>query len=319
MSIRSFTIDRSILSVLVASVLWGTSFPAISYALRSITPGYLLMLRFFLASLIAAVIFPHEFVNVFRKRGLAILGSMNGLAYLLQFIGQQWVPAGQASILVNSYAVIVPFVAYFMLRDPLSTRKLVAAAIGLIGVALVTSQQGQDLEISALEHYGGSAIVFVAGTIWGVYVTASKKMQTAQDSKTSDQETDGIMENSQLTDREVFVASMVYALLISLILVPFESRVTFVDVLNPAVLVPVIYLAVFCSAVPFLLYLGALEKIDVSLSVVMLLLEVVVAFYISVSYLGERVGILQILGSLVVLVAVGIALVEQQQLSSKIE
>jgi len=69
----------------------------------------------------------------------------------------------------------------------------------------------------------------------------------------------------------------------------------------------VLYVSVFCTGLPFLLYSHGLRKVSAGISCIMLLLEVVVAAAISVVFLGETLVPASIVGA--VLIVAGIVFV----------
>ena len=128
--------------ILIAAFIWGTSFPAITIGLRYTNPEMLLFLRYSLATIISFILFPNTIIKL-KDKNLIIIGLFNGLAYLLQFIGQEFVPAGQSSILVNFYSVLVPIIAIFILHEKPSKTIILALIIGFTGVILLTGSPGK--------------------------------------------------------------------------------------------------------------------------------------------------------------------------------
>ncbi|MFW9994785.1 MAG: DMT family transporter [Candidatus Odinarchaeota archaeon] len=301
MSSRAFS-DRNTGYVFIASIFWGTSFPAISLGLRYASPEQLLFLRFFIASLIAIALYRGSLMKALTVRSLALVGWINGVAYLLQFIGQQWVPAGQTSILVNSFTIITPFFAYFIIGENLTIRKIIAAVIGLIGVFFITNNATSLVGVTSVEYLAGVVIVFISGMIWGIYVTLGKKLQMNNRSSAKNS-----VSEKKITHSDIFVATLVHTAILSAIgILLLGKPVDKLFLIEP--LLAGTYLAIFCTIIPFSLYLRSLDHIDVGLSVIILLIEVIVSFLISNAYLGEIIGINQVFGSLLIISGIIIAI-----------
>ncbi len=287
--------------LVVAGMLWGTSFQAITYGLQYTTPVLFLLLRFSFASIIAATLFPQSIKRVLTSKNMAIVGLLNAFAYLLQFVGQQWVPAGQSALLVNSYSILVPFFAYFMIQERLTIEKILAAVIGLIGVGLITNQDSGGVTATRVEYLLGVITIFLAGTIWAIYVVYAKKMQLKfprESTHTS---------HASKISQDVFVASMFYTAFLAVSVLPISKEPLS---LSLEATFSALYLAIFCSTIPLLLYLGSLENIDAGISAIILLLEVLVAFVISSIYFDEKVIFRQVFGAFLILIGISLAIRE---------
>ncbi len=292
--------------LIAAGVLWGTSFPGVALGLRYIGAELLLFTRFFLATVIAFILFPRVIKKSITHFHLALLGILNGLAYYLQFFGQQWVPPGLSSLLINAYAILVPFTAHFLVRESITRKKITAAMIGMLGVGLVSYQDRGDVTVPALLYYGGVVIVFTAGVIWALYVTLAKKMQL-QVMNRQQYETN---EDDDL-NLQLFVASLFYSMVVALITV----IIRFLVIRQPETLVvegvaAAAYLAVLCTVIPFLLYFSSLQYMDVGLTTIILLLEVAVSYFISILYFKETLGLLQVIGVIFIMIGVWMAISE---------
>ncbi|MFX0090928.1 MAG: DMT family transporter [Candidatus Hodarchaeota archaeon] len=306
-----FQIDKQAVYVGLAGILWGTSFPAITFGLNYVSAELLLFLRFLIATVITIALYPQSVRKALTIRTLAILGLMSGTGYLLQVLGQGLILPGLTSMLVNSYVIIAPIFSYFIIGEKLTIRKIGAAIIGLFGVLLITNPSPEIIEMSFEQHLLGILLILGAGLVWGLYVTFSKKVQN---------------QNPQITDSDIFVATMIYSLNIACLMLSFGTfsrcmeqnnfnlieigMKLIVDLLNPTPLLAAVYLGIFCSVIPSAIYLRALNNIDVGISTIILLLEVVVSYTISIAFFGEVMGIIQILGSIFLVGGIILVMIE---------
>ncbi len=290
--------------LVLSGVLWGTSFPAISFGLQYSSPEAFLLMRFLFAAIISTLLFPKAAKKALKRKELVFIGSLNGIAYLFQFIGQQWVPAGQSALLVNSYSVLVPFIAYFMVKEKITYQKIFGAIIGLIGVVLITNEGGEGIvqAETKTEYYLGVLLVFGAGFVWAFYVVYTKLLETGQKKEQS-------KNDEEFSAEDILVASMYYTVIIAFMSLIFTGQNIFSSI-NIISISVAIYLAVFCSILPLIMYLHSLKKVDAGLSTIILLIEVVVSFLISTLFLGENIVLKQIIGGVLVITGVLIAMRE---------
>ena len=86
----SDTKKQAVLLTIIASSLWGTSFPAIKIGLQFMDAYTFVFLRFSFALLlmVGVFLFTKNFaLNFNKKRLILFLGITNGAAYLLQYMG----------------------------------------------------------------------------------------------------------------------------------------------------------------------------------------------------------------------------------------
>lgn len=272
--------------------MWGTSFPAVSVGLEYTSPEMLLFVRFSLATIIGFMLFPSTIIRL-KEYPLIIIGLFNALGYLIQFIGQKYVPAGQASILLNFYSVIVPITAFFILHEIPSKKVILAVFIGFFGVILLTGYQ-QDISVSYNQYLLGAVEILFSGILWAFYVVYSKKVMIKDELNQK--------KSSNYSNQDVFNASMFYTALTALISLFFVPP-SFSQV-NIQLLTIAIYLGLFPSVLAFLLYLISLEHIKATTASIILLSQVIVAYTISIIFLNETIGFYQIIGTLFILIAV---------------
>ena len=129
------------LSILLATVIWGSTFVAQSVGVETIGPFSFLSIRCFLAViLLLAILFLRnrkDFVKILKDRRLWKAGIPCGIALFaataLQQIGLIYTTAGKGGFITAMYIIIVPLLGIFLKRKPPKTVALsvVIAAIGL--------------------------------------------------------------------------------------------------------------------------------------------------------------------------------------------
>ena len=123
--------------LLLATMIWGTSFPILKISLQAFTPLWFLGIRFLAATLIMLVICLPRLKKLNRnmlKDGL-LLGLPVALAYTTQTIGLMYTSTANNAFITATYVVIVPFLVWGSGKKIRGVNFLIAAAT-LAGLAV---------------------------------------------------------------------------------------------------------------------------------------------------------------------------------------
>ena len=114
------------LLVAAAALLWGTSFVAVRWGLENeMNPLFFVSLRFLIAALLFLPIAMLKVAGIKRlllSPSIILLGFINAIGFAFQFIGQKFTTAGNASLFVNFYVILVPLLAPLLLPERYSWR-----------------------------------------------------------------------------------------------------------------------------------------------------------------------------------------------------
>jgi drug/metabolite transporter (DMT)-like permease len=276
---------KALLLIVVAGVLWGTSFPAIKIGL-SYTDAYMLVFwRFLLASAImfAVLVLTGKFSFELAKRRVLLLGILNGFSYLLQYVGMTYTTASKSSLLVNLTAVWVALLSWVIFKERFGNKKLSGIALATVGVFLVTT----SLNFSELTGgmLFGDILVLISGVGWSLFIVYTKKF---------------------IADTEKSFQFMTWILFATTLpLIPFVALSS-----NSSLNLPIeawgaiAYTAVFCWIVPYYAWLKGLKHASPVVATIVLLTEVIVATVISFVMLDERFTIVSGAGALLILLAI---------------
>lgn len=129
--------------LVLATFLWGLTFPFIRISLTELSPLMLLWLR---ACMAALVFLP--FVLAVKKNRVqlpslipvgAILGSLYFCSYLSQTVGLQTITSARSAFLTNLSVVFVPLFSPLFRRGMPNRNDLISCLIALIGMFLLTN------------------------------------------------------------------------------------------------------------------------------------------------------------------------------------
>jgi len=280
------TKKKAVLFTVLAGFLWGTSFPAIKIGLQYTDAYMFVFLRFLVASLMMLLVMlvTKNFSFSFNKKRLILfLGLINGIAYLLQYVGMNHALASASSLYVNLSVVWVALLSPIALKERLGSKKVAGVVVSLLGVVLMTTNL--DFAILGTVDIMWDFLVISAGIIWAVFIIYNKPL---------------VGESTNL------IQSMTWILLFTLLpLLPTTafSAGTFVSLPLEAWLA-IFYTAIFCWVIPYYLWLKGLKQISPVTSSVVLLTEIIVAVAISTVLLEEVLTVVSGIGAFLIVIAI---------------
>ena len=296
------------LAIFIAAVLWGTPYTVVKIGLSILSPplpplGYL-WLRFLIALLL---LFPlllstpirNDIFKLLKNKSIIFLGIINGSTYVLQFLGQVGTTAAIATLLASTYLISTPiFSSYF--NGTKITNKLKLAVVGGIFGALIVSWSVSDGIASedTLIFIISTLLVLISGLVWGGYGVASSKI-------TKKAAEEGIQEMAN--SPAVFAASNVFSLLLVSILMLFLNQSPRLESLTLEAWVAVSYLAIFCTLLPFILYIYAGKVIEATTMNFILLLNIIVGLIIANLVLAEVLSFYGLVGSFFIISSIYLA------------
>jgi drug/metabolite transporter (DMT)-like permease len=283
-----------VLAAVSVSLIWGLSFVAASMVLKTLSPVTLATLRFILATLLFAPILLSNALkgtspNFSDLKEMALLGFLSiSLYFWLQYTGVKYAGAGVSALLVVGFIPILTGVASSMLlHETMGRRKLLGAATGFLGVAIITLPKLTAMNVDTGFLFGVACLLGNA-VCWSLYSTLSRRLM-------------------QRTGRPAYVTSHV-TLFGALFLIPLSvtSDWAALGALTSNQWLSVLYLAVVCSGGGYLLWNFALSRLESVRAAIWLYLEPVAAFVGEAVILGTLPdavtaagGVLVLLGAVV--------------------
>ena len=129
------------LFIVAATVIWGSSFVIMKDVTGLISPAWILAVRFTAAAGIMAVALLGR-RRLYLERTHVSFGLLFGLvmflAYYLQTIGLTDTTPGKNAFLTGTYCVIVPFLAWALLKRRPNRFNIVAALLCIAGVGFIS-------------------------------------------------------------------------------------------------------------------------------------------------------------------------------------
>ncbi len=270
-----------------ASLLWGTSFPAIKLGLnQNFSPIWFLFLRNIISLFLAIILF-QKFIKVkeLLKKSVIFLGLFNALAYLFQFVGQKYTYSSNAVLIVHTLFVSVAIISYLFLKEEMGIQKILALIFAFIGIFTVSTQG--SMRISSVSK--GDLILLGAPLFWGAFIVLSKKLLNEGESE------------------EFLLVAITFWTTVFLLPSIFFVKPDF----SSNIVLLSLYLAFFCSILPFIIYLKALNVKEPTTASLWTLLEVLFGIVFSVILLKEKIGFYMVVGG--AFIGAGILLAEKKK------
>jgi len=276
--------------ILLASLLWGTSFVAAKIGLEHVDPFLYTLIRFLLGS---ALLFLVMFTwggfegGIMRSKLVWGVAFVNACAYELQHLGISMTTATNSVLLVDINVIFVALIAALVLGERISARIGMGMALGLTGVIIVTTEGNLSNLLSG--GFMGNLAVFISGLLWAFYIVYQKKMLIAE-------------RNVLMVTTAVILATSVFLLPMSALLIQ-DYDINFTGWMS------VLYTGIFCSGIAFLAYNAGLRRVGATSSSILLLMEIVFGVLFAFIFLTEvPTAAVMVGGTLIVLAIIVITL-----------
>lgn len=134
------TVIMANIGLLFVALFWGGGFVAGKFALQGMEPLNITAYRYVGATVLMACFCVKKFrlINLKMILGGSLVGFLVFLGNVLQTIGLQYTTPGKQSFIISLYTVMVPLLSWLILRIRPPKKIIVAAAIALLGISLLT-------------------------------------------------------------------------------------------------------------------------------------------------------------------------------------
>jgi drug/metabolite transporter (DMT)-like permease len=278
---------NAIFLTVIASLIWGTSFPGVKWGLAYAgNDVYFLWLRFVVASILtmSIVILLKRFsLSVLRNPWIWLVGAFNAGSFIAQYVGLTMTTASKTALLVDINVIAVAIVSFFVFRERLGNVQRIGIVAGTLGIILLTVEGGVSFSEN---EFLGDIVVYLAGWGWAFFIVLNKKLL------------------SRYTAIEVSSAAIATSTVWLLLPVAYLGYSGADFTIEANAWFALIYLGVFCTSIATLLWAMGLEGVSATASATIMLLEIITALLISIALLEESLRFLAMVGAALVLIAV---------------
>ncbi len=168
------------LSLLITTIVWGTGFPGMVYALNSgMNISFILLIRFTVASIILVLLFSKR-IRKMRKQDLMhglIAGTFLFLAFFIQTVGLQYTSPSNNAFITATYVIMVPFMSWLLFKNMPQRKYFILPFVTFLGVVILTYRPGTGFNFTI-----GDTFTLVCAAFFALHVayldTASKVTDT---------------------------------------------------------------------------------------------------------------------------------------------
>lgn len=270
----------------IAIVFWGISFVATKAALAELSPPTLIFARFAIGALVLLAI-----VRQLPPRrawgALAVMGFVGVFVHqMLQAYALTMTSATNTGWLIGITPIWSAILSAVLLRERFGAWKIVGLVGGFVGALLVVTKGDFSARVFGAPSTTGDLMIFLSTINWAVYSVLGHKTLRELGPRRA---TSGAMLFGALMLAPVFIAKRGW---------------TELPRLSASGWGALLFLAVCCSALGYLFWYSALERIEVTRVAALLYAEPLVTFIAAALLLGERVSAVVVLGGVLVLASV---------------
>jgi drug/metabolite transporter (DMT)-like permease len=278
-----------ILCGLGAASIWGGMYVVSKVVLEIIPPFTLVSLRLLLGILtLAIVISIRGFPKISRKELLQVVGVGfvgYGISLSLQFLGTKLSTAANGSLVTSATPAFVLLFAWMLLREKITSRRLIALFLATLGVVAVIDPRSAQLNP---ELFLGNMLLFSAAVTWALYSVLVRKM-------------------TQSLDVLPFSLIAFFGRLpVTVPAAAWELNMVGVGEISPGVVGGVLFLGVISTALAMILWNTAFAVLDASAASLTFFAQPVVGTFLGWLFLDENITPLFMLGG--ILIGVGLVI-----------
>ena len=218
------------------------------------------------------------------------------LLYVFQFYSLSFISATAGSVLINLHAVFAMLLSAVFLHEQVTAREMSGVALAFSGLIVITIGDAVGTSQNLIEPVGVLLMV-AAGLCWAVYSVFGKKALQRYSNQ---------------------VATACAFLLGAVFLIPFaisEGRLNTLLDSSWLTWFSVLFLAIPCSVVAYILWNHMIQVTDVTKMLVSLYFIPIPTAVLSYVFLGERITYPLVLGA--ALIIVGVYLTESRNIGSR--
>ena len=268
------------LILLVVAIIWGGGFIAGKMALTTLKPVAVLMYRFALGALLCGIVFWDRIkktpVSVIKKG--VIIGMIQMVGLTVQLSGLQYTSTANQSFLCTAYVAFVPFISWIILRKRPENKAFVAGCLALVGIGLICLDRALSIGI-------GDSLSIMFSVIFGVQIVVV-----------------GLLVDSDIDVFQLSFFQLFTAAIISFCICLVQGNV--INCFNTESAIGVLYLGILNTFVAFLGQNYAQKYTKDTVAALIMSLESVFGFLLSVLYYNEVITLKFLVGSVLCFVAI---------------
>lgn len=269
----------AIAGLIAVTIVWGGGFVASDIALDSLRPFQIMTIRFLLASVIMGAAGARELKRMEpgEIRAGILMGCALFVGFAFQIVGLQYTTPSKNAFLTALNVVMVPFIAFVILKKRIGIKSIAGAVMAIVGVGLLSLEKNLTLGL-------GDALTLICATGFAFQIFFTSEF---------------VKKYRAVALNFIQMLTAVVLSAVSLVLFG-ETRfqVTSKGWLS------VLYLGVISTALCYLLQTASQKYVDETKAAIILSMESVFGTMFSILILHEQVTVRMICGCVIILAAV---------------
>ncbi len=266
----------------LTSLIWGSTWLAITFQLGTVDPEISVVYRFALAS---GILLAYSLIRrlpmrfTLREHGLMALQGLTlfSVSYVLVYVAELHLASGYVAIVFSLIVVLNVFFGAVFLRDPIRPRVLFGGAMGIVGLIMVFLPSLSGLSLS------GGQVLGLALALAGTIIASLGNIVSARNQR------------RKIPVVQANAYGMGYGALITLFIALVRgSKVSFDT--SPEYVLSLLYLAIFGTVIAFGSYLTILGRIGPGRAGYIAVIFPIVALLLSTLFEGLTWEFLTLLG-----------------------
>lgn len=264
------------LVLLGITACWGSTFFLIHDLLDRVPAVDFLAVRFSIAGVLLLVVAPRAVLRLSptARRQAVVLGSLYGVAQILQTLGLAHTPASVSGFITGMYVVATPLFAAVLLHNRITRMTWAAVLLAFGGLAVLT--------LDGFSVGYGEALTFVAAMLYALHIVGLGAWSNVQDA---------------------LGMSILQVLMVAVICLVVSAPGGIVLPDNGRDWLSVLYMAVFPAALALLGQTWAQAHLSATRTAIVMSMEPVFAAFFAVLLGGESLTERMLLGGALVLAA----------------
>ena len=267
--------------LLMAALIWGSSFIVMKNAVDFISPFTLLCIRFVLSTIFITCLFFNKIKEI-KKQDL-IGGFLAGLAlfsaFSIQTFGLQLTTPGKNAFLTAVYCTIVPLLSWLYFKKSPDCSQIFAAILCFIGVGFVSLDSSLKINL-------GDIYTLIGGFLYAVHIIVCEKA----------------MKNT--SPIIITALQFAFAAIFSFVAAYLFEDVSIIFHIDQSIYLQILYLAFYATTLCYLYQNVGQKFVNENIAALLLSLESVFGVFFSILF-GQEMMTLQIaLGFLIIFISV---------------
>lgn len=300
--------------LLLATIVWGTSFFILKETIEFVPAFYVLTLRFLTSGLVLFFVFIKTNLKTDKKTFLQglILGLCLSGAYGFQTVGLGYTTPARNAFLTSVYSMMVPFMMWAFFKKKPKIYNVVSAVLCVLGVGFVALSGESD---KASNAFLGNLLTLICAIFYALQIIFINKFQS--EPMLIENKVDGVLENAaedarqdsggfyktiQLLTVELLTVGAVSALISVCYHLPVSGGAAFK--LSGGQILKIAYLAAICTLGAQMMQIFGQKLVSANQASLILSLEAVFGTLFSVLFGAERLTAFLIIGFIIVFIAV---------------